>query len=89
VGDGAGYGEERMGSWWWCLDVEERCLLAWEEELISKCASLLHNVVLQDNILDKWWWILDPIHGYSVKGTYTYLSTVIGSYDPGMFEGVW
>lgn len=67
------------GSWMW-----RRRLLVWEEELVSECASFLHNVVLHDNILDMWRWILDHIHGYSVKGTYTYLSPANGSYDPGV-----
>jgi len=55
------------GAWEW-----RRRLLAWEEETLSECAFLLHNVVLQDHILDRWRWMLDPINGYSVKGTYTY-----------------
>lgn len=42
---------------------------------MSECLSLLHNVVLQDNTIDRWRWSLDPIHGYYVKGVYTYLST--------------
>ncbi|KEH33269.1 hypothetical protein MTR_3g434770 [Medicago truncatula] len=58
------------GAWEW-----RRRLLAWEEELVSECASLLHNVVLQDNTVDRWRWLLDPLHGYSVKGTYAYLTT--------------
>jgi len=37
---------------------------------------LLHNIVLQDQLLDRWRWLLDPIHGYSVKGTYHFLTSV-------------
>ena len=58
------------GAWEWRMR-----LLAWEEETVSECAFLLHNVVLQDHILDRWRWMLDLINGYSVKGTYTYLTT--------------
>jgi len=38
-------------------------MLALEEELVSECVSLLHNVVLQTHILDKWRWIIDPFSG--------------------------
>lgn len=64
-------------------------LLAWEEEMVSDCPSLLHNVVLQDNIYDRWQCILDPIQGYSVKGTYNYLVTAAAPYDRGLFDDVW
>jgi hypothetical protein len=72
------------GAWEW-----RRRLLAWEEETVSECASLLHNVVLQDHILDRWRWILDPINGYSVKGTYTYLTTSGIPSASGMFDDLW
>ena len=74
------------GAWLW-----RRRLLAWEEETVSECASLLHDVVLQDNTIDRWRWSLDPIHDYSVKGVYTYLSTadVLEDLGVSVFEGVW
>ena len=72
------------GAWEW-----RRRLLAWEEETVSECASLLHNVVLQDHILDRWRWILDPINGYSIKETYTYLTTAGGHSERGMFDDLW
>jgi len=39
---------EGGGTWVW-----RRRLLAWEEELVSECVSLLHNVVLHAHILDR------------------------------------
>ena len=76
---------EGGGAWEW-----RRRLLAWEEELVSECASLLHSVVLQDYTIDRWRWMLDPLHGYSVKGTYTYLTTTgAPSQEWGRFDDVW
>jgi hypothetical protein len=76
---------EGGGAWEW-----RRRLLAWEEETVSKCAFLLHNVVLQDHILvDRWQWMLDPINGYSVKGTYTYLTTPNVPSERGRFDDLW
>jgi len=63
--------------------------LAWEEETVFECASLLHNVVLQGHIIDRWWWILDPINGYSVKRTYVYLTTSGVPSERGMFDDLW
>ena len=77
-----------MGRQWWCLGVASR-LLAWEEETVSECVSLLHNVVLQEHILDRWRWILDPINGYSSKGTYTYLTTSGIPSAGGMSDDLW
>ncbi|XP_024636253.1 uncharacterized protein [Medicago truncatula] len=57
------------GGWEW-----RRRLFAWEEEGVRDCVNLLHNIVLQDNIQDQWRWLLDPIHGYTVKGTYCFLT---------------
>lgn len=52
-------------AWEW-----QRRLLAWEEELVSECYSLLCSIVLQDLVLDRWRWAMDPINGYTVNGTY-------------------
>lgn len=53
------------GAWVW-----RRRLLAWKEETIVECAGLLADFVLQENNTDMWRWILDPIKGYYVRGTY-------------------
>jgi hypothetical protein len=61
--------EEGGGGWVW-----RRRLLAWEEDGVRECVTLLNNIVLQENIQDQWRWLLDPIHGYTVKGTYCFLT---------------
>ena len=76
--------EEGGGAWVW-----RRRLLAWEEESVSDCVVLLHNIDFQDQVLDRWMWLLDPINGYSVKGTYHFLTTVDDSPDRGFFDDVW
>jgi hypothetical protein len=62
--------EEGGEAWCW-----RRRLLAWEEESVRECVVLLNNVILQVNRLDSWRWLLDPIHGYSVRGTYRFLTS--------------
>jgi len=69
--------------------VWRRRLLAWEEESVSECSSLLCHIVLQDNVIDRWRWILDHINGYSVKGTYQYLTLSDTHLDRGPFDEVW
>lgn len=49
----------------------------------------LHDIVLQEHILDRWKWLLDPFNGYSMKGTYDFLSTIDGSLARGLFDNVW
>jgi len=66
------------GVWEW-----RRRLLAWEEETVTECSSLLCNIVLHYIIFDRWWWILDPINGYFVKGTYQYLTMSVTSLERG------
>lgn len=53
------------GAWEW-----RRHLLTWEEESVTNFSLLLHDVVLQDRVPDRWRWLLDPVVGYSVMGTY-------------------
>ena len=72
------------GAWEW-----RRCLLVWEEESVMDCSSLLCNVVLQESSLDKWRWNLDPINGYTVKGTYRYLTMPATSLETGLFDAAW
>ena len=76
--------EDGGEAWGW-----RRRLHAWEEESVTKCSILLHDVVLQAHIHDKWRWLLDPAHGYSVKGTYQYLTTVDESPESGLVGDVW
>jgi len=71
-------------SWVW-----RRRLMAWEEESVRECSILLSNVVLQENIQDHWRWVLDPIHGYSVSGTYRYLSSTAEPMATSASNDVW
>ena len=71
-------------AWEW-----RRRLLAWEEELVTECSTLPCNIVLQDHVHDRWRWVLDPIIGYSVKGTYQYLTRADTSLERGLFNVVW
>ena len=66
-----------------------RHILAWEEETVAECSSLMRNVILQDHIHDRWWWLLDPIDGYSVKGTYHYLTATDVPLERDLFDTVW
>jgi hypothetical protein len=72
------------GAWVW-----RRRLLAWEEEAVTECVALLSDIVLQDNILDRWRWGLDPFNGYTVKETYQYLTSSDSSVERGISDMVW
>ena len=72
------------GAWVW-----RRRLLAWEELSVMECATLLSDIVLQDTIIDMWRWILDPIQGYSVRGTYQYLTSSDSLEEQGRYDMVW
>jgi hypothetical protein len=69
--------------------VWRRRLFAWEEESVRECSLLLHNISLQDTIIDKWRWSLDPIHGYTVKGAYTFLTSNGVMVDRSNVDDVW
>lgn len=58
-------------AWGW-----RRRLHAWEEKSVTKWSILLHDVVLQANVHDRWRWLIDPTHGYSAKRTYQFLMTM-------------
>jgi len=64
-------------------------LFAWEEGSLRECSLLLHNVVLQDSITDKWRWLLDPIHGYSVREAYRFITNVGEQVDRSLVDDVW
>ena len=66
-----------------------RRLFAWEEESISECYVLLRNFVLQENVEDKWTWQLDPMHGYSVRGAYRFLTTATDLGDRHQVVDIW
>ena len=72
------------GAWEW-----RQRLLAWEEESVSECAALLSDIVLQDSIVDRWQWVHNPIIGYSVRGTYQYLTRPVTPAEHALSEAVW
>ncbi|CAJ2644025.1 unnamed protein product [Trifolium pratense] len=57
------------GAWVW-----RRSLRAWEEEMLGECQSLLLDISLQDQTLDRWQWRPDPDTGYTVGGVYQILT---------------
>jgi len=69
--------------------VWRRRLLAWEEESVRECPALLHDIVLQDHTHDRWKWLFDPIQGYSVRGTYHFLTASDKLLDRGRIHQVW
>lgn len=54
--------EDRCGAW-----EGRRRLFAWEEESVTECSVLLHDIVLQDHLIDRMRWLLDPFTGYTLK----------------------
>jgi len=56
---------------------------------VRECSDLLSNIVLQDDINDKWKWLLDPIHGYYVHGAYKYLTSTDDSTDRHHLSNIW
>lgn len=72
------------GAWEW-----RRRLLAWEEDSMSECASLLADVILQDTILDRWRCVHEPIIGYTVRGTYKLLTSSVPTAEYASVHAVW
>jgi len=52
-------------AWGW-----RRRLLAWEEDLMKECISLLSNVTLQETTSDVWQWRPNVVNGYTVCDVY-------------------
>jgi hypothetical protein len=46
----------------------------WEGELLEECRDLLNNVILQPNVLDKWFWWSQHLDVFSVKCPYQSLT---------------
>jgi len=63
--------------------------MAWEEESVRECSGLLNNVILLDTVKDSWRWLLDPIHGYSIRGTYRFLTSDNEPTATGATNNVW
>jgi len=70
--------------WWLGLIRQPR-----KEYMVRECVSLLNNIVLQENIKDQWRWLLDLIHGYSVSGTYCFLTDTDDQVAASLLTDVW
>jgi len=44
---------------------------------------------LQHNVHNTWWWLLDPIHGYTVRGAYRFITTTGDMVDMSLIDDVW
>jgi hypothetical protein len=69
--------------------VWRRRLFAWEEESVRECSLLLNNFVLQDGVQDSWRWLLDPVHGYTVRESYRFITNNGIMLDRTLVEDVW
>jgi len=69
--------------------VWRRRLMAWEEESVRECFMLFHNIVFQKHVEDTWQWLLDLIHGYSVRGAYRFLTTSTELVDRYQVVDIW
>ncbi|KEH26926.1 hypothetical protein MTR_6g079500 [Medicago truncatula] len=85
VADMSRLGWEEGGEAW----VWRRRLWAWEEETVEECRSLLDNVLLRLNVLDRWQWDPDIIDGYTVRGVYQILTTSVSNTIVKTDELVW
>lgn len=78
-----GWGEGGR-AWVW-----RRRMLAWEEESVRECLVLLHNIVLQDDVNDRWSWLIDPTHSYSVRDAYHLITSFGEQVDRSPVVDVW
>jgi len=44
---------------------------------------------LQDNVSDTWRWLLDPVHGYSVREAYRFITSNDVQVDRSLVDDVW
>jgi hypothetical protein len=56
---------------------------------VRECTALVNNVILQDNIQEHCRWLFDPIHDYSVRETYCFLTSVDEPMADGADNNVW
>jgi hypothetical protein len=56
---------------------------------VRECSVLLHNIILQVDITDKWRWTLDTAHRYSVREAYRYITSYGDQVDRSLVDNVW
>lgn len=71
-------------AWKW-----KRSVRSWGEDLLGECCVMLHNVVLQVTVKDRWQWLLDPVKGYTITKVYNYLIFSDGPTDEERFMEIW
>jgi hypothetical protein len=64
-------------------------LLAWDEDLVGECTSLLSNVTLQDIIKDVWQWRRNVGDGYTVCSLYQILVRQEMHNRDELFDAIW
>jgi len=57
--------------------------------LQGECCLLLHNIVLQKHVVDKWQWLLDLVKGYSVISVYQLLTIVEELAHQFFIDNIW
>jgi len=50
---------------------------------------VLHNIVLQVVAIDSWSWLLDPVHGYTVRDSYRFLTSSREQVERSLVDDVW
>ncbi|PNX93679.1 receptor-like kinase [Trifolium pratense] len=76
--------ETRGGAWVW-----GRHLWAWEEEMLGECQALLLGVSFQAQLPERWLWLHDPDHGYSVRDAYQLLTSQDSVILDACYDLVW
>ena len=56
---------------------------------MRECFAVLHNIVLQVDVTDTWRWLLDPMHGYSVRESYRFIPNSGEQVDMSLVDDVW
>jgi len=68
--------DEGGEAWKW-----RKRLLAWKEDTVEECRTLLLTIVLKVDTNDVWTWIPNPVDRYSVSGAYHILTNRTPSCD--------
>jgi len=71
----------KMNSLGWGVGCEAwiwgRRLFAWEEDQVKECSEMLHSILLQDCMTNKWVWQLHLSKGYSMGSAFHYWLKIV------------
>jgi hypothetical protein len=56
---------------------------------VRECSTLLLNIVLQENVIDTWRWLLHHSHRYTVREAYNFITNNGNSVDKSTVVDVW